>query len=411
MSNPIIYEVRENDNSIYYKENYVLVKELNNKYLKAYVPYYEERWINIIRSIPGRKWDFHSKYWVLPYVKESINILNNQLQKDLQFDFKIKENIPNKYEGTIGKRKLLRSKETIQKDSKIVSSSQAAFQQLSPKQASSVLKLKEQLKLQRYSYSTVKSYCSCFSKFLLYYPKKVASDIEKEEIRKYLMNMINTQEISESYQNLIINSIKAYYELVLKNEKLYFYDLRPRKSKKLPEVLTEEEIIRLLKSVGNLKHKAILVLIYSGGLRLSELINLQVIDIKKERNSIFVRCAKGKKDRYTLLSRKALKILQQYYREYYPNYWLFEGQDGGQYSKSSVQKIFRNAVKKSNINPLATVHTLRHSFATHLLERGVDLRYIQDLLGHSSSKTTEIYTHITLKGMEKIESPLDNLEL
>ena len=154
-----------------------------------------------------------------------------------------------------------------------------------------------------------------------------------------------------------------------------------------------------------------MMLIYSAGLRLGELTKLRLTDIQADEHRIFVRDGKGKKDRCTILAGKTETLLRSYLAFYRPVHWLFEGADGGAYSDRSVQAIFTKAKERSKINPLATVHTLRHSFATHLLEKGVDLRYIQDLLGHESSKTTEIYTHITKKSWDKIKSPLDDLEI
>ena len=186
---------------------------------------------------------------------------------------------------------------------------------------------------------------------------------------------------------------------------------RPRSEHKLPNVLSEEEVMRIINNVQNIKHKAILLTIYSAGLRISEAVNLKIADIDSSRHLILIKGAKGKKDRNSLLSEKLLVYLRKYFLMYKPKVWLFEGQYGGQYSDSSIQAIFREACNAAKITKKATVHTLRHSFATHLLERGTDLRYIQELLGHSSSKTTEIYTHITHKGMEQIKSPLDNLDV
>ena len=151
--------------------------------------------------------------------------------------------------------------------------------------------------------------------------------------------------------------------------------------------------------------------IYSGGLRISELINLKVKDIDSDRMQIRIQQSKGKKDRYTLLGTKTLLILRQYFKEYHPKVWLFEGENGGQYTDSSIYQIFKKSLIKANITKKVSIHSLRHSFATHLLENGTDLRYIQSLLGHSSSKTTEIYTHITTKGFDQIKNPLDKLEI
>jgi site-specific recombinase XerD len=187
--------------------------------------------------------------------------------------------------------------------------------------------------------------------------------------------------------------------------------IRPKRSKKLPHVLTENEIVRLLKAAQNIKHRCILMLIYSGGLRLGELVRLRLQDLEPEAGRMFVYDGKGKKDRCTLLSPKAWEVLQDYLSIYRPVEWVFEGQDGGAYSERSVQALFMKAKADAGINPYATVHTLRHSFATHLLESGVDLRYIQDLLGHESSKTTEIYTHITRVGWGRVQSPFDRLDV
>ena len=176
-------------------------------------------------------------------------------------------------------------------------------------------------------------------------------------------------------------------------------------------MLSEEEVTLILNATQNLKHKALLITIYSAGLRISEVINLKIKDIDSQRMQIRVEQGKGKKDRYTLLSAKNLQLLRKYFIEYKPKIWLFEGANGEMYSKKSIQIMLKKAVDKVGIKKHITVHTLRHSFATHLLEAGTDLRYIQSLLGHANSKTTEIYTHITTKGFDQIKSPLDNLNI
>jgi integrase/recombinase XerD len=191
--------------------------------------------------------------------------------------------------------------------------------------------------------------------------------------------------------------------------KFYFID-RPNKEKTLPSVLSTQEVIDILKQTENIKHKAILMTIYSAGLRISESINLKFKDIDSDRMQIRVEQGKGKVDRYSLLSEKTLIILREYYKQYRPTVWLFEGvKKGEQYSTRSIQQIFQDAVRNAGITKDVSVHTLRHSFATHLLENGTDLRYIQSLLGHANSKTTEIYTYITTKGFDQIKSPLDML--
>ncbi|HOY33455.1 MAG TPA: site-specific integrase [Bacteroidales bacterium] len=270
----------------------------------------------------------------------------------------------------------------------------------------------EKLKLKRYSDNTIRTYTVAFSDFINYYSKKELNEITEDDIKSYLLYLFEKRKISVSFQNQAINAIKFYYEKVCNSKKLPYITIdRPFKERILPTVLSEEEVKQIINSVTNLKHKAILLTIYSAGLRISELTNLKIADIDSRRKAIIIKGAKGKKDRNSLLSEKLLLILREYFKQYQPKMWLFEGQRGEQYSESSIQHVFRRACTNAKIMKKATVHTLRHSFATHLLERGTDLRYIQELLGHSSSKTTEIYTHITHKGMEQIKSPLDNMDI
>ena len=266
------------------------------------------------------------------------------------------------------------------------------------------------LKLKNYSQSTLKSYGYCFDLFLDHFQNVDIKELTKEDITDFLYKEYQ-KGLSYGYQNQIINAIKFYYEKVLKRKKELYDIPRAKRPRKLPTVFSEEEITQLIGQIDNLKHKSILYLIYSAGLRISEAVNMKIADIDSKRNLINVRGAKGKKDRTTLLSKKLLIMLREYYIEYRPKEYLFEGENGRQYSKKSIQNVFNRALDRSGIRKKATVHTLRHSFATHLLEHGTDLRYIQQLLGHNSSKTTEIYTHITKKGMDKIKSPLDNLEI
>jgi site-specific recombinase XerD len=242
------------------------------------------------------------------------------------------------------------------------------------------------------------------------------SDLGEKEVMDFSRYLVTDRRFSASHQNQAINAIKFYFEKVKGGEKKYYHVDRPIREKALPEVLSEEEVLLILKSIKNLKHKAILMTIYSAGLRIGELVNLKIKDIDSNRMQIRVEQAKGKKDRYTVLSEKTLEILRRYIKQERPFEYLFEGQGSRQelpvrYSTTSISAILNKAVKSVGITKNVTVHTLRHSFATHLLERGTDLRYIQSLLGHESPKTTQIYTHITTKGFDQIKSPLDGLDL
>ena len=264
----------------------------------------------------------------------------------------------------------------------------------------------EKLELKHYANNTVKTYVSCFERFINFYNSKDLDQIDENDIRNYL-KLLTQNNWSISYINQSINSIKFYYEIVLGMPNR-FYDIeRPKKKRKLPAILSKNEIKKIINATNNLKHKCILSILYSSGLRRSELLNLKLADIDSERMLIKINDAKGNKDRYSLLSESALIDLRRYYLQYQPKTYLFEGQKKEKYSATSIVKILASAFHKSGIKKHVTPHTLRHSFATHLLENGTDLRHIQLLLGHNSTKTTEIYTHVATNSFNSIKSPLD----
>lgn len=269
----------------------------------------------------------------------------------------------------------------------------------------------QKLQIMRYSPNTIKHYCDLFEEFINFYPGKKVDEITEPEIVAYTRYLVVERGIGASYQNQAINAIKFYYEKVLGGQRKLYQLQRPQKEQKLPIVLNEQEVKRILQASTNTKHRALLTLCYSTGMRLSELINLKIKDIDSINMQVWIRGGKGKKDRFSLLSHKALDLLREYFKEYQPKEYLFEGQRGGPYSARSTQQVLTNACIKAQIKKEVSIHSLRHSFATHMLEHGTDIRYIQALLGHKSSKTTEIYTHITTKGMDKIKSPLDHLDI
>jgi site-specific recombinase XerD len=268
----------------------------------------------------------------------------------------------------------------------------------------------EKLQVLRYSTNTVNTYVPMFEEFINFFPDRDLLSLNENDIRAFLLTLVE-RGVSYSYQNQSINAIKFYFEIVLGLPNRYYHVERPRKQEKLPLVLSVEEVQRIIRSVSNLKHKAILITIYSGGLRMSELLELKMADILSDRKLILVRNGKGGKDRTTLLGTKTLDILRQYYLEYKPKEYLFEGQNGGKYSATSIRQVFKRALTASGIIKPAKIHTLRHSFATHLLEKGTNLRYIQTLLGHSSPTTTEIYTRVSTVDIEDIKNPIDHLDI
>jgi site-specific recombinase XerD len=260
--------------------------------------------------------------------------------------------------------------------------------------------------VRRYSRNTINSYIH-YNSELLRKSGKSPEEIKQEDITEFIFNKINEDEISTSTVQIIINAVKFSYGEMLGKD--FIYEIKaPKKDKKLPVVMSKNEVLRIIDNISNVKHKTIIMLIYSAGLRLNEAITMKVKDIDLERGMINIRSAKGRKDRTTILSEKFKSLLEEYLAQYRPDDWLFEGQERRYPIHSrSVQHVFERAVVKAGITRRVSVHTLRHSFATHLLEQGVDVRYIQELLGHSSPNTTMIYTHVSTGKIKNIKSPLD----
>jgi integrase/recombinase XerD len=270
----------------------------------------------------------------------------------------------------------------------------------------------EHLQLKAYSASTLRTYKNEVGIFLQTLKNKKADTLTTEDLRRYLHYCIEKLQLSENTLHSRLNALKFLYEQLLGHEKFFFEIPRPKKHLQLPKVLGEEELRRLFNAPTNLKHKAILFVAYSAGLRVSEVINLRLQDIDRERQQLFIHCSKGKKDRYVMLSPMVLDVLEQYYKMSVPkptNY-LFEGYEKGQpYTIRSAQKIFTEAKTKAGIIKSVTFHSLRHSFATHLLEKGTDVIFIKDLLGHFDIKTTERYLHVRRDVLINIPSPIDSL--
>ncbi|MDD2987302.1 site-specific tyrosine recombinase/integron integrase [Flavobacterium sp.] len=269
---------------------------------------------------------------------------------------------------------------------------------------------KRYLLSRRYSPNTINTYSEALKSFLTFCNTKSLQDINNEDVIAYNNDYIIKNQLSSSYQNQIVNALKLFFKIVketsIEIDKIH----RPKREKVLPNVLSKEEVKKILEAQTNLKHKTMLSLIYSCGLRCGELLALQPQHIDSNRNIVIIKNAKGKKDRIVPLSPKILIYLRNYYKAYKPQTYLFEGQkSGAPYEARSLQLILKQALQKSGITKPVTLHWLRHSYATHLLESGTDLRYIQELLGHSSSKTTEIYTHVSTKSIQLIKSPFDDL--
>lgn len=269
--------------------------------------------------------------------------------------------------------------------------------------------MEQKLHLKGYSKSTAKTYMEQFKLFQRFYRPAMAGELSEVEIRNYILYLIEKRKLSKATQNQAINAIKFFYEKVLGQDRKVYQLERPMRDKVLPEILSEDEVLDIFSVDMNKKHRLMLMLIYSGGLRRSELLNLRKGDVDLKRGLMLVKGAKGRKDRQTVLAKSVRPLVEEYFKEWSPKYWFFEGLGHQQYSATSLQNIFRKAVAKAGIRKEVHLHTLRHSFATHLLESGTSTRYIQELLGHTSPKTTEIYTQVTRFALDKIKSPLDNI--
>ncbi len=265
------------------------------------------------------------------------------------------------------------------------------------------------LETRKYSLNTAKTYISMFEKFINHYKdEENLMAINEEMILRYIQFLIQNG-LSDSYVNQSINAIKFYYEVVKEMPNRFYAVERPMPKEPLPKVLSKEDVGKMIASIKNIKHKCLVSMLYATGLRRGELLNLKIEDIDSSRMTLRVVEGKGKKDRYTILSAKLLLDLRTYYKAHKPKIYLFEGVDGNQYSATSLAKIIKRAAKNAKINKLVTPHMLRHSFATHLLEAGTDLRTIQTLLGHNSLETTQMYTYVANTSLLNIKNPLDSL--
>lgn len=294
-------------------------------------------------------------------------------------------------------------------DLPIETASEKLINKIHPVNAQAFLSMREKLILRGYSINTQRVYLSEFYQFLYILKHHSAQNLPVEKIRSYLVYCSDRLKLKEATLHSRVNALKFYYEQVILRENLFSAVPRPKKPSQLPKVLSKTDLKKMFDLTENIKHLLILKLVYGMGLRVSEIVGLQVKDIDSRRMKVHIQNAKGKKDRYVPLPHSILDELRTYYAEYKPKIYLFEGQTGGQYTIRSVQQVFKNAMIKAKVNKKIGIHGLRHSYATHLLEAGTDTLFIKELLGHRDIKTTMIYTHVADRHIDKISSPLDSL--
>ena len=335
-----------------------------------------------VRSLTGVQWNASQRVWQFPYDSEVYKAMKDFLENKVTLDCQ-------------------------EADSQIAELEARAQSEAAHQMEFS--QLDAWMRSQRYSLQTIKAYMDSLRVLARWFSPVPLHQIHAEDLIKFNIEYILAKGYSATYQNQMINAFKLYLKRFGHPQMHLDQIHRPRRAFRLPHVLSKQEVKQILESLINRKHRAMLSLIYACGLRRSEVLNLRPSDIQSDRGLLFVGNAKGAKDRVVPLSSKLLVQLRDYYRDYRPKVFLFEGQGGGKYSPKSLQLVFRHALEKAGIHKPATLHWLRHSYATHLLESGTDIRYIQELLGHSSSRTTELYTHVSNRQLQQIRSPFDDL--
>ena len=338
---------------------------------------YDETLISLVRSVNGTSWSKSLKAWYLINTAENLAIILKLFEGITKIDLSgISKKVGFKRDLTPEQKKILNNFYLF-------------------------------LKGKRYSQSTIQTYTFFVADFINFHTKTPLEELTNRDVELFIETVFIERNYSVSSQRQFISALKIftvfYPQIKINNLSLE----RPKKSRTLPSVLSQEEVLRIIQYTQNIKHRAILTLLYSCGLRIGELINLKLADFHVERKQLIVKKGKGRKDRYVSLADSFLPLLSNYYLSYKPTIYFVEGQNGGKYSAESIRSFLRKSCKKAGIRKLVTPHTLRHSYATHLLENGVDLRYIQTLLGHSKPETTMIYTHVQRKDLMEIQNPLD----
>lgn len=350
----------------------------------------KEEDIQFIRSMRYARWDFINFCWIVPNYSTNLELIHEYFaHREVSYE-------------TISP---LPSNELIE------TAINTPLQPLGEEDRERIMMFRKWMEHKRYSTSTIQNYQKSIAYFLRFVKPKPLTEVDNSDMVNFVHQYMIPRRLSTSYQNQAVNAARLFFKVIQGSRLITEQIERPRREHKLPNVLSKSEVSALLQSVKNQKHRTMLSLIYACGLRRSEMLKLKPVHIDSKRHFLIVLNAKGKKDRVVPISDKVIEMLRDYYKNYRPQTWLFEGQVAGvAYSETSLQKVFKMGLEAARINKPATLHWLRHSYATHLLEAGTDLRYIQELLGHKSSKTTEIYTHVSEKSLQKIKSPFDDME-
>jgi site-specific recombinase XerD len=359
---------------------------------------YSKKINDVIRQVPGIQWSQPHKQWHLPAEKNSFFALRQKIVSIAELDISL-----------LKKQLEERNRQALKMLS--APTQKIMLHELCAENQQALDIFIKTLRLKAYSPNTIKTYRTEFGVLLKLLGRHQIDNLRESHIKSYILCLLQKRGYSESQAHTAINAIKFYFEKVLNRPQIVVHIPRPKKPWQLPKVHSTEQVKKIIEATTNEKHKTMLMLAYASGLRLQEIINLKPEDINSARMVIEVRRGKGKKDRQVILSEKLLPQLRSYFKKYRPINWLFEGTAGEQYGYRTLQEVFANAKQKAGIKMQGGIHTMRHSFATHLLENGTDIRLIQELLGHNSIKTTIRYTHVSQVQIGKIKSPLDQLDL
>lgn len=356
--------------------------------------FYDQSWIDELKSYGRLRYDKTRKEFLLPLVQNTIDSLSDYFI-ERGIEVRVKKEKPGK--------EIIELRKTFGEEIR--------SRVLSDEAGSAIEFLKNYLEENRYSGRTIETYSASLELFFKYFNGKDPDEVTMDDLSGFMNDVIIKNDFSTSYQNQVVSAIKLYYEIAGKGRINPINLQRPRRGRILPKVLSKEEVGRILNSGRNLKHKFLLWIIYSCGLRRSEVTNIKLDDLDRKRGIIHIREGKGGIDRIVPVSDKVWNKLDEYIRSYQPGQYLFEGQEGGRYSVESVYNVFKQALRRSGIRKDVGVHSLRHSYATHLHENGLDIRYIQELLGHKSTRTTEIYTHVSRRNLIAVRSPIEDLDI
>lgn len=370
------------------------IDEAFDKLIIKFTGRFDQEWIKEIRSFGRARFDAVRLEWELDWSRLAVDSLSD-------------------YFSTQGVDVIVKKLEVAPavRGAREEQGDEIRARELDKETMTGVEKVRIYLKEKRYSIKTVETYTSVIILFFKYFIPKKPADLTENDISDFFNDYVIFHKYSASFQNQVISGIKIYFRLngLVEIDSSVFG--RPRKKRTLPKVFSKDEVKSILNSTRNMKHRLLLWMIYSCGLRRSEVTNIKLTDLDRERSILNIREAKGKVDRFVPVSPKVWDKIDEYLESYQPVFWLFEGQSGGRYSSESVYGVFKHALKSSGIKKEVGVHSLRHSYATHLHENGLDIRYIQELLGHKSTRTTEIYTHVSRRNLIAVRSPIDDLDL